>query len=133
MMLGLMMALIHRANTSSTDLISNISLLRYTNFTAAAGLEANDTVTSPNWGMMIYHIVNVYPDYLGQVAWVVLFSIPFVMLWLAHADMTAPAVIGVFIGIYVFAFVGSQYMYLGIVFIAISLATLVWSAWQKRG
>ena len=125
--------LIHRANTSSTDVISNISILRYTNITDAMGLEANNTVNSPNWGLTLFHLLNVYPDYLGQIAYVIIFSIPFVMMWIAHADMTGPAIVGFFLGIYVFAFVGSQYQFAGIGFLAISTAALIWSLWQKRG
>ena len=125
--------LVHRANTTSTDFITNISILRYTNITNVLGLDSNGTINGPNWGLAIFHTINVYPDYLGEIAYVIIFSIPFVMMWIAHADMTAPSIVGIFLGVYIFAFIGSQYQMAGILFIAISIAALVWSVWQKRG
>jgi hypothetical protein len=82
---------------------------------------------------MIFQVVNVYPDFLGQVGWLLLFGIPFIMMWIAHADMTAAAVVGFIIGVYVVGFLGSQYMGLGIAMMCIAVAAEIWSLLQKRG
>jgi hypothetical protein len=55
------------------------------------------------------------------------------MMWIAHADMTAAGVIGIFLAIYVYAFIGSQYALLSTGFICISIAAILWSIFQKRG
>jgi uncharacterized membrane protein len=91
------------------------------------------TNSSPNWGQMIFQTINVYPDFLGQIGWMVLFGMPFIMMWIAHADMTAAAIVGFILGVYVVGFLGTQYMGLGIAFMAIAVAAEAWSLLQKRG
>ena len=132
-MAGAMLALIHRANTTASHVISNISILRYTNITTQWGGDSNATTLPPNWGLMLWHEVNVYEDYLGQISWLVLFAIPFIMLWLGSGELLAASVMGLFIGIYVFAYIGSQYAFVGIVCLAAGITGILWSIYQKRG
>lgn len=124
---------IHRLNTTSADVISNISVLRYTNLTEQWGGAANDTISAPNWGQMVFHIINIYPDMMGQIAWVILFSIPFVMMWLTHDSILSASTTGIFLGIFVYFFIGSQFQFYAIGLSCLSLAVLIWSIMQKRG
>ena len=133
MIVGKVSAAAHRSNTTAINHIDNITSLRYENLTAQWGGSLNETNVSPNWGRMIFETVNVYPDYLGQIAWLILFGMPFIMMWIAHADMTAAAVVGFIIGVYVVGFLGSQYMGLGIAMMCIAVAAEIWSLLQKRG
>jgi uncharacterized membrane protein YgaE (UPF0421/DUF939 family) len=55
------------------------------------------------------------------------------MMWLAHADMTPAAVIGIFFGLYAFMFIGSQYQQVAILFMIVAVTAVIWSIWQKRG
>jgi hypothetical protein len=132
-LVGHAMAAAKRTNTTAIDHIDNITSLRYENLTLQWGGTANNTNASPNWGQMIFQVINVYPDFLGQIAWLLLFGMPFIMMWIAHADMTAAAVVGFIIGIYVVGFLGSQYMGLGIAMMCIAVAAEIWSLLQKRG
>lgn len=122
-----MIALVHRANTTAADMIANISSSRFTNITNEWGGFSNNTVTGPNWGTALFQIVSVYPDFLGQVAWLILFLIPFAMMWVGHADMVPSAIIGFFFGLYVFHYIGDQYWFAGLAMMGIGTATVLWS------
>jgi hypothetical protein len=126
------MPLIHRVNTTAADMISNISATRFTNITEEWGGYANDTVGAPNWGTALFQIVNVYPDFLGQIAWLIIFLIPFAMMWVGHADVVPAATIAIFFGIYIVAYVGNQYFWMGIVMSVIGISTVLWSLYQRR-
>ena len=127
----LIMALVHRANTTVANKISNISVDRFTNITDAWGGYSNSTTLPPDWGTMLWHIANVYPDSVGVIAWFILFSIPFIMMWISHSDMTAGAIVGIFFGLYIFAYIGNQYMYYAIAMVGVALAALIWSMWRR--
>ena len=126
------MPLIHRANTTSADMISNISATRFNEVTTQFGGYANDTVTGPNWGTALFSIVNVYPDFLGQIAWLIIFLIPFAMMWVGHADVVPAATIAVFFGLYVVAYIGNQYFWIGILMMMVGLSTVLWSLYNRR-
>jgi hypothetical protein len=125
------MTLVARVTANASNVITNISTGRFDNFTEQWGGYSNTTVGPPNWGMIVQSVVQVYPDFMGQVAWLVLFVIPFMMMWVAFSDIIPVAIVGIFFGLYVFAYIGAQYQGLAILFIAISVAGVLWGLWQK--
>lgn len=127
------MTLANRTMTTAADVIQNISVGRFDNLTQQWGASTDNFVGAPDWGRMIWEIVNVYPDFVGPIGWFILFLLPFAMMWIAHADMVPVGILGIFFGLYVFAYVGGQYEYVAQMFMVIALATIVWSLWQKRG
>lgn len=127
------MTLAHRVNTTAADVIQNISAIRFSNLTDQWGGYNNTTTDGPNWGQSLWHIVSVYPDVVGPIAWVILFSIPFLMMWITHADIVPTALVGIFFGVYIFAYIGNEYYFVGLAFIAVAIASILWSLYQKRG
>lgn len=125
------MTLLPRATSNASQVITNISIDRFQNFTEQWGGYSNTTTGAPNWGMIVQSVVQVYPDFLGQVAWLVLFLIPFMMMWVAFSDVVPVGICGIFFGLYVFAYIGSQYQGLAVLFIGISVAATLWGLWQK--
>jgi len=125
------MTLAARVTANASNVIGNISALRFENFTEQWGGYSNTTTGPPNWGMIVQSVVQVYPDFLGQVAWLGLFMIPFMMMWVAFSDIIPVAIVGIFFGLYVFAYVGSQYQALAVLFIGLSVAGVLWGLWQK--
>jgi hypothetical protein len=126
------LAATHRINTTSVDAISNITDIRFSNVTNSWGGSGNNTTAPPNWGQLIYQDISVFPDYLGpELGWVLLFSIPFIMMWISHADMTVPGFLGILLGLFVFGYIGSQYTFVAIGFMAIGITAMVWSISQK--
>lgn len=125
--------LVTRTTATASDTISNISIGRFENITSYWGGWSGNQTDAPNWGRILWEIVSVYPDFVGPIGWFILFALPFIMMWIAHADMIPAAIVGMFFGLYVFAYVGDQYSYVAVVFIAIAIASMVWSMWLKRG
>jgi len=125
------MTLAARITSNASNVIANISTDRFENFTEQWGGYSNETVGAPNWGMIVSSVVQVYPDFLGQMAWLVLFLIPFMMMWVAFSDIIPVAIVGIFFGLYVFAYIGTQYQGLAVLFIGISVAGVLWGLWQK--
>lgn len=128
-----MIGLVHRVNTTAADVIENISVVRYENITNALGLNSTNVSAEPNIGSALWHTGGVYSDALGIVAWVILFSIPFIGMWVAQKDMVPAGIVGIFIGLYVFAYIGNEYLFFGMAMIAIAITSIVWSLYQKRG
>ena len=128
-----LIALSPRLMANATDVVANISSARAVAFfNESFGGNTLNKTDAPNWGMALWDVVSVYPDYVGQIAWFVLFAIPFLMMWITHADMLPAAVIGMFLGIYILGFVGVQYMGMGIALIVLAVATVIWSVFIRR-
>jgi hypothetical protein len=104
-----------KANISTT--VPTIAVERFNNITDSWGGYNATNSSVPNFGSMILSIVSVYPDAVGQLAWVILFALPFIMMWITNADMVPAGVIGIFFGVYIFAFIGSQYGYVAVAFL----------------
>lgn len=121
-----------RAMANASHVIPNISTVRFENITGAWGGWTDNQTGAPDWGLMLWNIVSVYPDAVGPVAWVILFSAPFIMMWLAHADMVPAAILGIFFGLYVFAFIPDNYSYVAIAMIMLAATVILLQVWQKR-
>jgi hypothetical protein len=93
----------------------------------------NTTESIPNFGMLIYQGISVYPNAVGQIALVILFAIPFVMMWIAGMDITLPAIMGLMFSLYIALKVPEQYMFFAWGAIVISLAALAFSLYKRLG
>lgn len=131
--ISLLLGLPHRINTTPANRISNISAIRWDELINQFGGYDNETVSGPNWGQGLWSLMIQYPDAVGPIAYVIMFSMPFVMMWITHADMVPAAIVGVFFGLYVAFFVGDAYFWVGIVLIALAITTVLWSLAQRRG
>jgi hypothetical protein len=127
-----LIAVPYRQPANSTMLITNTSSLRFSNFTNTFGGNNPNFTSIPDIGTALWTIVNVYPDFLGQVAWFILFAIPFLMMWLSHADMVPAAAIALVLGIYIVGFVGDQYFGVGMALCILAGSSIVWSLWLRR-
>ena len=131
-MIQLLLLLAGRANATAANKIANISTLRFENISNAWGGWSSNQTGSPDWGRIIWEVVSVYPDSVGMIAWVVLFSIPFLMMYLAHADVVPAAVVGIFFGLYAFAFFEPSWVFGSLAIIAIMMTLILLQVWQKR-
>jgi hypothetical protein len=130
---GFLIGLPNRIPAGPGNTISNISAIRWDELINQFGGYDNETVSGPNWGQGLWSLMMQYPDYVGPIAYVILFAMPFVMMWITHADMVPAAIVGVFFGLYVAFFVGDAYFWVGIVLIALAITTVGWSLYQRRG
>jgi hypothetical protein len=123
--------LVSRLTSTGANVIPNISVGRWTNITNSWGGYATNQTLPPDWGLMLWNVINVYPDAIGPIAWLVLFSMPFIMMWVAHADMYPAAIIGVFFGIYVFARIPDQYSYVGVAILCVAATGIIIETWRR--
>lgn len=126
------MTLPARAMANASNVIQNISIIRLDNITAQWGGSSSNQTAAPDWGRILWEIASVYPDAIGPIAWFLMFSLPFVMMWLSHADMLPAACVAFLFGMYIAGFVGAQYMFYGMVLMVLAMTTVVWSLWQRR-
>ncbi len=92
----------------------------------------NSTTTEPvNWGMLLYNLIGVYPDAIGQMAYVIIFAIPFVMMWIVQADMTLPAIVGILFSFYILLKVPDTFGLFAAGCFAIAMTALVWSLMKR--
>lgn len=118
--------------TWATTTITPIPTLRWQNISNTWGGNDTSNTAGPNFGMLIYNSIMVYADAMGQIVFVIFFAIPFLMMWIVQADMTMPAVVGMFFSLYVFTKLPEQYILFGVGCFAISVVALLWSLY-KRG
>lgn len=118
----------YRPNTTTT--IAALPTGRLSNITDLWG-GYNTTTVGPDFGMLIWSSVMTYQDAIGQIAWVIIFAIPFVMMWINQMDMTMPAIIGMLFSLYVFTKLPSQYIVFGVGAFVICIAALLWSLYKR--
>lgn len=111
--------------------LTPIPNLQYSNVTTMFG--GNQTTVSPvNWGMGIFNLISIYPSAIGQIAYVILFAIPFMMMWIANANMTLPALVGMLFSLYVFLKIPADYAFFAVGAFAISMTALIYSLITRR-
>lgn len=121
-----------RENATAGGPIGLLPELRWQNISAAWGGNESFNAT-PGFANITTNAIGVYSDIIGQVAWVLIFSIPFIMMWFYHADMTLAGIVGIIIGSYLILSMPQQFLLVGLGFITISIAAIIWSLLQKRG
>jgi len=127
------MTLVPRVTSNASNVIQNITPSRWENLINTFGGYSNQTTQPPDAGTVIWNIAMQYPDLVGPIAYVVIFAMPFIMMWITHADMVPAAIVGIFFGLYISFYVGNQFFYTGLLFIGLALTVIVWSLAQKRG
>jgi hypothetical protein len=114
----------------ATATITPINTARLNNITNAWGGNI-PRVTGPDFGQLLIQAMSVYPDAMGQIAWVIIFAIPFVMMWIVQADMTMPAIVGMLFSLYIFLKISPSYGLFALGCFAICTASLLWSLYKR--
>jgi hypothetical protein len=115
---------------NATTTIANISNPRLVIVNNLWGGYTNVT-DSPNFGLLIWNSIMVYQDAIGQIIWVILFAIPFVMMWITQSDMTLAAIVGMLFSLYVFIKMPEQYIIFAVGAFCICIAALLWSLYKR--
>lgn len=129
-------ASIARVNTTTT--LTMIPTARYEEWINIFGGDEPVTaepVPTPNWTGWITVSLGVYTDAFSPVGWVavlLLYAIPFVMLWLMQGNATLPLVLGTMAGVYIIPRLPAQYQPIAIGFIAISALAIFYSLFKER-
>lgn len=110
--------------------IETIPIPRWSNVTNLIG-GYNQTNQTPDWAPNVIGILSVYPDFLGPLALVMMFSIPFFMMWLSNGNMKLLGFIGLMVGSFVFFYLPPNYVLAAEIFIVISAAGLLWGIFKQ--
>jgi hypothetical protein len=129
-MIGSVMAGVLPYRPNATVTLANISEPRLVIVNNLWGGFTN-TTSSPNWGLLIYNGIMVYQDSLGQIVWVIIFAIPFIMMFIAQADMTMAAIVGMIFSLYIFAKLPAPYITFVVGCFCVSIAALLWSLYKR--
>jgi hypothetical protein len=63
---------------------------------------------------------------------VLVFAIPFVMMWITQKDLTLPGLAGALIGLFVIIRLPAEFHLVAVSFIAISIVAVVYSLMKER-
>lgn len=125
-----------RPNTTTT--LTPISTQRFEEFIDIFGGDEPVTalpVPTPNWTGWITVSLGVYTDAFEPVGWVaiiIIYAIPFVMLWLMQGNATLPLVLGAMMGVYIIPRLPTAYQPVAVGFIAISALAIFYSLFKER-
>ena len=90
-----------------------------------------ETTDIPNWSAVPLELMEVYTDYMGPIAFLIIFLIPFGMMWLAHGNMKLLAILGLITCGFVFLYLPANYQAAAVVCMLVSIATGVWSLFKQ--
>lgn len=92
----------------------------------------NETAAEINWTQFLGATLEPYTLLMGSLALVIIFAIPFVLMWLMQQDMTPAAVAGIIIGGFMLAFLPPEYSLLAGIFVVLALLAVVYSLLKER-
>jgi PKD repeat protein len=91
----------------------------------------NTSNMTPRWSEAPLELMEVYTDYMGPIAFLIVFLIPFGMMWLAHGNMKLLSILGLITCAFVFLYLPANYAAAAVICIVISLTTLLWSLFKQ--
>ena len=118
----------------ATEPIDNVSTSLVDDLINSLGGETvpepgNDTI---NWTGLISTIGGAYTSVLGPLAYTLIFSIPFLMMWITQRDMTLPGLVGALFGLFIIVRLPAEFHLVAVTFIAISIVAVVYSLVKER-
>lgn len=79
-----------------------------------------------------YLAMKVYTDVWGNTAVVIIFAIPFLMMWIMGGSATLPAVIGIMEGGFILYRLPEQYHLVAIGFLVLSVIAIIYSLLKEK-
>jgi hypothetical protein len=101
-------------------------------FTTNSSNVTNTTQILPNLPGIGYLAMSAYTDILGNIAIVMIFAIPFLMMWIMGGSITLPAVVGIIEGGFILYRLPEQFYLVAIGFIVLSVMALIFSLLKDR-
>jgi len=106
----------------------------YDIWTAMGGNSSPETEAESmiNWTAFLGATLEPYTLLIGQLAFVIIFAIPFVLMWLMQMDMTPAAVAGIIIGGFMLGFLPEEYSLLAGILVVLAALAIVYSLMKER-
>lgn len=111
---------------NATETIATIATPHFANVSSYFINGTNESYGPPSfkdWGV---EGVNVYVDIMGPIAYLLIFFIPFGMIWMAHGDTRLLSILGLITGAFVLAYLPSTWAAAAGIVIVAAIVSLIW-------
>ncbi len=85
-----------------------------------------------NWTKVLGSVMKTYTVPLGNVVFVVIFAIPFILMWIMHGDVTIPSILGIILGAFILTMLPAEYHLVAVAFVALSIVAIIYSLMKER-
>jgi len=110
----------------ANETIATVATPHFANVSAYFINGTNETSAPPDYGMWFTNAIQVYPDFIGPIAYLLIFMIPFAMIWISNGDTRLICVLGLITGAFVFAFLPSTWVAASVIIMVVSVVALIW-------
>jgi hypothetical protein len=120
------------AREAAVGSIPTIPNLRYDNVTTMLfNGSSNISTSSPNWTGAITTGIGLYPEYTGPMAYLLIFLIPFGMMWMAHGNMKLIGILGIITSVFVFFYLPTNFAAAAVLCMVVSAAGFIWGLFKQ--
>ena len=110
----------------ATDTIQTVATPHFANVSAYFINGTNETAAPPDYKMWFMNAVQIYPDLLGPIAYLLIFFIPFGMIWMANGDTRILCILGFLTGPFVILYIGGGWAAAAAIIMLVSVVALIW-------
>jgi hypothetical protein len=115
------------AREMASTTIEPIPIPRFANLTVQLfGGNSSTYNGTPQWSEAIKNMVSVYPDFLGPSAFLIIFLIPFGMIYMSHGNMKLLGILGFLVGLFVLMYLPSNYVAAALFCVIISIVGFIY-------
>lgn len=106
-------------------------------YTGILDLFGNDQIITNesgaiNWSGILPIVAGAYTAAMGKLALILIFAIPFVMMWIVQRDTTLPGLVGLLLGLFIIVMLPVQMMHVAIAVMAMSITAVIYSLLKER-
>jgi len=110
----------------AVDNITTIATPHFANVSAYFINGTNETSAPPDYGMWFTNAIWVYPDLIGPIAYLLIFFIPFGMIFMSHGDIKLISILGLLTGPFIILYLAGPWVAAAALVILASIVGLVW-------
>lgn len=108
------------------ETIATIATPHYANVSAYFINGTNETITPPDYGMWFTNAIWIYADLLGPIAYLLIFFIPFGMIFISHGDIKLISALGLLTGPFIILYLAGPWVAAAFLVMFAAFIGLVW-------
>ena len=94
----------------------------------------DQTDTQPlDWAALVMIAYSPYSAKLGNLALLIIFAIPFLMMWIRQQNSLVPAIVGMILGGFIIALLPTEYHLVAMGFIGLSVLAVIFGIMKESG
>lgn len=78
-------------------------------------------------------MVTSYTNVMGNMFFLIIFALPYLMMWLRQQNIIIPAVTGIIMGTLMIQYLPSSYQFIAVSFIGLSITAILYTLYHRRG